>query len=177
MVYVALLRGINVGGNRKVDMKRLKGVFERAGMDDVRTYINSGNVIFKSESSDVGGLVAVLEGAIEADVGFPVRVLLRDADTIGAMAKALPDSWANDQTAKCDVIFLGKEMDSPSILEELTIKPEIDDVRYVPGALLWRVERPLVTRSGLMKLVGTELYAQATIRNCNTLRKLDDLMR
>ncbi len=52
MTYVALLRGINVGGNRKVEMKRLKATFERAGFADVRTYINSGNVIFGSESTD-----------------------------------------------------------------------------------------------------------------------------
>jgi uncharacterized protein (DUF1697 family) len=75
------------------------------------------------------------------------------------------------------VIFLGEEVDAPEVLEQLVIKPDIDEVRYVPGAVLWRVERSKVTRSGLMRLVGTELYAQTTVRNCNTLRKLAGMMQ
>jgi len=175
--YVALLRGINVGGNRKVEMRLLKATFERAGMDDVRTYINSGNVLFSSDSPEPTRLTEALEAAIEADFGFPVKVILRDAPSIQATVSALPDTWANDETAKCDVMFLGDDVDTPDVLEQLTIKPQLDDVIYVPGAILWRVERSAVTRSGMMKLVGTELYAQMTVRNCNTLRKLAALMR
>jgi len=227
MTYVALLRGINVGGKNKVDMRLLKTTFERAGMEQVRTYINSGNVIFSHASPDAKQLVDTLEQAIEADFGFRVKVLLRDTASIAAMLDALPDDWANDESAKCDVMFLGDGEDSPAILGELTIKPEIDDVRYVPGALLWRVERPAVTRSGMMRLVGTEPYKQIspailgeltikpeiddvryvpgallwrverpavtrsgmmrlvgtepykqmTVRNCNTLRKLGELIQ
>ncbi len=176
MKYVALLRGINVGGNRKVDMKQLKAVFEAAGMEDVRTYINSGNVIFGSDAVDAGRLRTKLEKAIEAEFGFPVRVLLRDVDAIRATLDVLPDHWANDESAKCDVIFLAEELDSPDVLGQLVIKPDIDEVLYSPGAVLWRVERPLVTRSGLLKIVGTEFYAQVTVRNCNTLRKLAAMM-
>ncbi len=104
-----------------------------------------------------------LEAAIESDFGFPVKVLLRDAESIRALVDALPDDWVNDESAKCDVMFLAEEIDSPDILDRLTIKPEIDEVRYVPGAVLWRVERPNATRSGMLKLVGTELYAQMTV--------------
>ena len=57
------------------------------------------------------------------------------------------------------------------------IRPVIDDVRYESGAILWYVARSKVTRSGMLKLVGTKLYANMTIRNCNTLRKLDALMQ
>jgi uncharacterized protein (DUF1697 family) len=93
------------------------------------------------------------------------------------MLRELPETWANDKTAKCDVMFLGDNVDREEVLDQLTIKPGIDDVRYVPGALLWRVERASVTRSGMLKLVGTELYAQMTVRNCNTLRKLGALVQ
>jgi uncharacterized protein (DUF1697 family) len=177
MMYVALLRGINVGGDRKVDMKQLKATFERTGMDEVRTYINSGNVIFRSDSAGAGRLRETLENAIRADFGFEVRVVLRDADAMKALLNELPDTWANDKPAKCDVIFLGEDVDAPEVLEQLVIKPDIDEVRYVPGAVLWRAERSKVTRSGLMRLVGTELYAQTTVRNCNTLRKLAGMMQ
>lgn len=176
MVWVALLRGVNVGGNRKVEMKTLKKTFEAAGMADVRTYINSGNVIFTSDVVDARALEGLLEESIRAEFGFPVTVLVRDAEQIAAMVGELPDDWVNDSNAKCDVIFLGETVDGPDVMERVTVKPGIDDARYVPGALLWRVERPNVTRSGLMKLVGTELYANATVRNCNTLRKIAALI-
>lgn len=177
MKYVALLRGINVGGNRKVDMKQLKTTFESIGMDEVRTYINSGNVVFRSDPEDAGHLARVLEEAVRAEFGFDVRVLVRDEIRMGLLIEALPDDWANDETAKCDVIFLSDAVDTPEVMTRVTVKPDIDDVRYVPGAVLWRVERPNVTRSGMMKLVGTELYAETTVRNCNTVRKLAALMR
>ncbi len=176
MTYVALLRGINVGGHRKVDMKQLKATFENAGMNDVQTYINSGNVIFRTDAADMAQLVDVLESAIQSAFGFPVMVVLRSADNIRKVVDALPESWVNGKDAKCDVMFLSEEVDSEEILEQLTIKPGIDDVKYVPGAVLWHVDRSKVTRSGMNKIIGTKLYAKMTIRNCNTVRKLDSLM-
>lgn len=176
MTYVALLRGINVGGNRKVPMKQLAATFERLGMEGVKTYINSGNVVFRTDSADTSAIVDTLESAIETEFGFAVSVILKDASTIRSLAEALPAEWADGPEAKCDVLFLAPPVDRPDVVESLTIKPDIDDVRYVPGAILWRVPRPLVTRSGLMRIVGTDLYQRMTGRNCNTLRKLAKLV-
>lgn len=177
MIYVALLRGINVGGNNKIEMARLKATFERAGMSRVSTYINSGNVIFSSRATDTARLERRLERAIRDDFGLTIPVLLRSAKNIIAAADALPDEWANDRDTKCDVLFLGRELDSPGILDRLTVKPGIDKALYVPGAVLWRVAKPDATRSGLMRIAGTEMYRQMTIRNCNTLRKLASMIR
>lgn len=176
MKYVALLRGINVGGNHKVAMKQLKAVFEKAGMENVSTYINSGNVIFENKALSPAEITEILEAAIEKEFGFLVKVLVRDKNNILAIAKALPDEWVNDQTMKCDVMFLWEKVASEEALKQLTIKPGIDNVKFVEGTILWQVDRQNVTRSGMMKLVGTELYAHMTIRNCNTLRKLVILM-
>lgn len=176
MVYVALLRGINVGGKNKVDMKQLKAAFEEAGMSDVRTYINSGNVIFSSGNRTRAHLVLPLEKAITKRFGFTVPVLLRDVKNMRAIGKAIPNDWMNDSATKCDVMFLWDDVARPSVLKELQIKPEIDEVRYASGALIWRVDKQNVTRSGMMKLVGTPLYKRMTIRNVNTTRKLLELM-
>lgn len=176
MVYVALLRGINVGGNNKVDMKQLKASFEDAGMRAVKTYINSGNVIFVGDETDPTTLTEILETIIEKTFGFRVKVLLRSIDDIRAVADRLPETWQNNADMKCDVLFLWEQYDSPSVLQQLTIKPDLEDVEYVAGAILWRVDRQNVTRSGLIKLVGTDLYKHMTIRNCNTVRKLLLLM-
>jgi uncharacterized protein (DUF1697 family) len=177
MVYVALLRGINVGGNNKIPMAQLKTVFERAGMQAVKTYINSGNVVFAHDTLEASTLAQLLEAAIETEFAFRPKVLVRDAPGLLAVAEALPNDWKNDDEAKCDVMFLGEAIDRPEILDELTIKPEMDRVIYTPGAVLWWVARKNVTRSGLLKIVGTETYRQMTVRNCNTLRKLAQLVR
>ena len=176
MVYVALLRGINVGGSNKVEMKKLKAVFETAGMADVRTYINSGNVIFETKRRDRHGLVRDIEVAIGKRFGFHVKVLLRDINRLRSVVKAIPARWTNDAKTKCEVMFLWDDVAHPSVVKQLTIKPDIDDVRYASGSLIWRVDRKHVTRSGMQKLVGTPLYKQMTIRNCNTTRKLLSLM-
>jgi uncharacterized protein (DUF1697 family) len=176
VIYVALLRGINVGGKNKVDMKALKAVFEDAGMTSVTTYINSGNVVFSSRARNRARLAARLEEAIASHFGFDVKVLVHDLDAIRAAVDAIAPEWANDQSMKCDVMFLWEQVDNPGVLDDLVIKPEIDDVRYVPGAVVWKVDRDNATRSGLLQLAGTPLYQQMTIRNCNTARKLLALM-
>ncbi len=176
VVYVALLRGINVGGKNKVDMKQLKAAFEDAGMTAVRTYINSGNVIFSSNSRSRGRLTEVLEHALAGTFGFRVDVLVRDLKSMRAVVKALPETWANNATMKCDVMFLWDDVARPSVVKKLSVKPEIEELKYVAGALLWRVDSKNVTRSGLMKLARSPLYKRMTIRNCNTARKLLELM-
>lgn len=176
MVYVALLRGINVGGKSRVEMVRLKEALESSGFENVRTYINSGNVVFSDSKHKTKELVKKIEAAIEKEFGIKVPAVVRDSKNIHAVNKALPSAWVNDSTMKSDVMFLWEDFDKADVLKALTIKPEIDDVKYVPGAILWRVDRKNVTRSGMMKLVGTDLYKNMTIRNVNTLRKLAAMM-
>jgi uncharacterized protein (DUF1697 family) len=176
MTYVALLRGVNVGVSNRVDMKGLKAAFEAVGMTCVRTYINSGNVVFKTDAADGMRIAAALEAAIVERFGFPVRVLVRDVDEIRAVLKALPADWANDEKTRCDVYFLWDAVDRPSILAELPFDPEIEDVRYTPGAIISHIDRANVRRGRLPKVLGTPLYQQMTIRNCNTARKLLELM-
>ncbi|MDQ3939981.1 MAG: DUF1697 domain-containing protein [Actinomycetota bacterium] len=176
MVYVALLRGINVGGKNKVEMKRLKAVFEDAGMTSVRTYINSGNVIFSSTIRARARLAGLLEDAIARHFGFKIDLVVRDVKSMRSVVEAIPDHWTNDNTMKCDVMFLWDDVARASILKQLQFKPEMEDVRYASGALIWRVDRKNVTRSGQMNLVRTPLYKRMTIRNCNTARKLLQLM-
>lgn len=176
MIYVALLRGINVGGKNKVEMPKLKLVFENLGFTNVTTYINSGNVIFCTNSTSIPTLIQKIETAIEQTFSFYVKVILRDLPAMQALAKELPDDWTNDTNAKTDVMFLWPEVDTPKILEQLSIKPDIETVKYVPGTLLWHVNRKHITKSALLKLAGTPLYQQMTIRNINTARRLCEMM-
>jgi uncharacterized protein (DUF1697 family) len=176
MRYVALLRGINVGGANKVSMAELKAVFEAAGMTDVRTYINSGNVLFSSDTNEREQLRLELEQAVATTCEVAVDIQLRSAEELAALVEAIPDHWTNGETMKCDVVFLQPDVDSPELLGELNPRPGVEDALYVPGALVWRVDRKDATRSRLVRIVGTPLYERVTVRNCNTARKLLALM-
>lgn len=180
MRYVALLRAVNVGGTGKVNMKELIGVFESAGMLGPKSYINSGNVVFECPAGDRAPsretLTALLEAAIERHFGFNVQVLIKSRDEIGSIVAALPEDWVNDDTYKCDVFFLWPELDSPSILDTVAYDTAVDDVRYTPGAFGRHTARTVAAKSKLVKLVGTPLYKQMTVRNCNTVRKLLQLL-
>lgn len=177
MRYIALLRGINVGGANKISMADLRSVFEDAGMSKVSTYINSGNVLFSADIEDRDRLVEVLQDAIKVRSGLSPDVQVRDEDELEAVVRAIPVKWTNDASMKCDVVFLQPDADSADILGELGPRPGIEDALYVPGAVVWRVDRVNATRSRLTRIVGTPLYHRVTVRNCNTVRKLHELLR
>lgn len=174
--YVALLRGLNVGGKARVEMPRLKAVFEGVGCADVLTYINSGNVVF-SDPRKPKVLVNVLEAAIEQAFGFRVPIVLRTDSQIAEICNAIPADWTNDVEQKTDVLFLWNEIDNPGILKQIANDPELERVLFVAGALVWNVARENVTRGNGMKLVKSDFYQLMTVRNINTVRKLNELLR
>ena len=177
MVYIALLRGINVGGNNKIDMKLLKKTFEKVGMDNVVTYINTGNIIFLNNGLSKNELSRILEEAIHIDFGLQIKVVILSVDDVSIIINAIPESWKNDKDMTSDVLFLWDEIDDESVLESLVIKPNIDTVKYVPGAILWSVDRKNATKSGKSKIIGSKIYKQVTVRNVNTTRKIYELMQ
>ncbi|WP_168118743.1 DUF1697 domain-containing protein [Paenibacillus sp. HB172176] len=176
MVYIALLRGINVGGNNKIDMKQLKLTFEELHLANVKTYINTGNIIFTDDSHPVQELSGMLEAAIERDFGLSIKVMIRSIDEIKVIMEELPESWTNDTAMKSDVLYLWDEINNESVLEQLLIKPDIDRVIYVNGAILWSYDRENANKSGMNKIIGTKVYRKVTVRNVNTARKIYELM-
>lgn len=176
MIYVALLRGINVGGNNKIDMKMLTATLARVGMKSVVTYINSGNVIFVDELHTKTDITELLEKAIFEDFKLDIKVLIRSLDDFESMMKILPESWKNDKEMKSDILFLWEEVDQETVDAKLVINPQIDTVLYTPGEILWSVHKDNMTQSGLVKIVGTALYKKVTVRNVNTARKVYEIM-
>lgn len=177
MRYVALLRGINVGGKNRVEMPKLKTTFESLGFSDVVTYINSGNVMFTDGHGSIHELTERIQAAIEADFGFPVPVVLRTQDQINEVCDRIPVDWINDgQTMKTDVMFLWEKYDSPDSIGYFNYKPDIERLVYVGGALVWNITREYITRGSVIKMIGSDIYKHMTIRNINTVRKLAALM-
>ena len=175
MTYVAFLRGVNVGGKGIVSMAAIKEALIALGLSDVRTYINSGNVIFSTRASDTQKLGARIEKTLDQATGMAIKVLVIDHKTLRKMVGAIPRNWVDDKTMRTYVLLLWKELDDRTILDRLPIKPGVDELRYTPGAVVWRVDRKNVGRSQMNRIVGTPLYKKVTIRSANTMRKLNEL--
>ncbi len=175
VTYVAFLRGVNVGGKGIVSMAAIKETLVALGLSDVRTYINSGNVIFSTRPSDARRLTARIERALEQDTGMAIKVLVMDHKTLKKIVEAIPRNWVDDKTMRTYVLLLWKELDDRAILDRLPAKPGVDELMYTPGAVVWRVDRENVGRSQMTRIVGTDLYKKITVRSANTMRKLNEL--
>lgn len=171
MRYIALLRGINVGGNHKVDMKNLKRLFESLGFSNVSTYLNSGNVIFEG-SGAAQKIRQELELNFKKEYSFDIPTLVKTENEMVGIREAIPKIWKNDTLQRTDVAYLFPDVDSNKILNELPLNKVYIDIRYVKGAIFWNVDRENVYRSQLVKLISHKLYKHMTIRNVNTARAL-----
>ncbi len=174
--YVALLRGINVGGNNKVEMARLKTEVEALGYTQVATYINSGNVVFATKETDIAKIAKKIERVIEKTFHLSISVVVRSHAQIKKVCTAIPDEWQNNAEQKTDVMFLWEAYDSKKSLSLVTINPDVDTVKYVAGAIVWHLKKSDYNKSGMHDIIGTELYKHVTVRNVNTVRKLKGMM-
>jgi uncharacterized protein (DUF1697 family) len=174
MKYIALLRGINVGGNRKVDMKNIKSIMESLGYTNVSTYINSGNIIFESDEKQ-NVAKEKIENILRIKFGFDIPALIKTKQEINKIVEAIPKSWQNNSEQKSDVAYLFKDVDSIDIMDKLPIKKEFLDIRYVKGAIFWNVKRKDYNKSHLNKIISHKLYKSMTVRNVNTARYLANM--
>lgn len=180
MRYVVLLRGVNVGGSRRVAKVDFQQVLESLGFRDVVIYINSGNAVFTSDS-DVK--VYDIQAALEARFGFIIPTLLVSGEQMRKIAEAIPSEWSNDTPKpdksgqKSDVLFLFDEINTPGIVEQIGYNPEVETIFYVDGALVANITRKNQARGSLQKLVGSKLYHKMTIRNITTVKKLAELVQ
>lgn len=179
MRYVALLRGVNVGGNRRVPKAEFQAVLEGLGFYDVTIYLNSGNAVFTSDNAVESSEV---QSVLENHFGFPTPTLILTGSKVRKIAGAIPLEWANDTPQpdksgqKSDVLYLFDEIDKPDILDNIGYKSDIEKMIYVNGAVIANISRANQLKGSLQKLVGTSLYSQMTIRNVNTARKLAELI-
>ncbi|WLQ39840.1 DUF1697 domain-containing protein [Streptomyces laculatispora] len=176
-MYAALLRGINVSGHRKVPMAELRTLLTGLGHGDVRTYLQSGNAVFSSESGDEDALTAELERAIEEQFGFKVECLVRDAAYLAAVAGACPFPAAEVQGRQLHVTYFDQPVDAAHFasLEAAAYLPE--EFRLGDRALYLHVPDALGgsrLAAALARLaVGKGLVA--TSRNWNTVTRLVEM--
>ncbi len=177
--YVILLRGVNVGGTRRVLKNDFQAVLATLGCHDIIIYINSGNAAVTSSAPLNATL---LQAALEAYFGFAIPCLVLPARQVQAIAAAIPVEWTNDRPQpdksgqKSDVLYLFQSANHPQILAEIGYRPEIETMLYVDGAVLATVSRANQSRGSVQKLIGSQLYNNMTIRNITTAKKLAELV-
>lgn len=175
--YLALLRGINVGGKNRIKMAQLKGCFEEMGLDGVRTYIQSGNVIFRSAEVDQARLTAQIEAGLLATFGLELPVVVRSAGEMERIVAQAPAGFGGEpERYRYDVLFLKAPLAAEEAMEVVTAKPGVDEVSGGDGVLYFSRLISKATQSQLSRIVGTPVYQRITIRNWKTTTKLAGMM-
>ncbi len=172
MRYVALLRGINVGGNNIIKMAVLKECFEKIGFRNVRTVIASGNVIFETRGSAIA-LATRIEKTLSKEFGFPARVVVLDEDELESVVKSAPRGFGKEPTKyRYDVFFIKAPLTSKKAMDVIELKEGVDDARAGKDAIYFRRLEASVSSSRINKIVGKPEYKFMTGRNWNTTTKL-----
>ena len=174
MRYVALLRGINVGGKSKVPMNDLKATFEKAGYTNVSTYINSGNVVFSTDDKDQKKLTATLEELLTKTFGFDLTVVIRSQAEIDTVITNVPIRWNDGSDVRCYVGFLTDNA-TDEMIAEIPMKEGIDSLKILPGVIYMTTKMEGLTKSYFSKMSSKKIYKQVTIRNYNTTKKIASL--
>lgn len=172
--WIALLRGINVSGQRKVPMAQLRSMHEGLGHTDVATYIQSGNVVFGADT-DSAALTTAIEDAITAGFGFTVPVVVRTAAEFRDAAAGNPFADAGADLQRVATAYLGA-VPAPDRAEAFDPEAHAPDVCMLDGR---QVHLFCPSGFGRTKLTNTYLERQlgvaATTRNWRTITKLLEL--
>ncbi len=173
--YVALLRGVNVGGKNKLPMRDLAAMFEEAGCREVRTYIQSGNVIFEASSAAAGRTPERISAAIRERFGYNIPVVVRSAAEMAAVVVGNPFVERGCETKALHVGFLAESVGAERLA---TLDPNRSppDEFHVRGREIFLYCPNGVARTKLSNVwFDSRLGTTSTMRNWNTVRKLAEL--
>ena len=175
--YLALLRGINVGGKNIIKMADLRSCFEAEGFRDVATYIQSGNVIFRSSSIGLRTLTNRIEEMLAVAFDYEASVVMRSRKQMRSVVADAPAGFGEQpQAYRYDVIFLKAPLTATAAMEGVPTRPGVDDAWAGSGVLYFCRRIDLASRSYLSRLASMPLYLRVTVRNWNTTTRLLELM-
>jgi len=172
MKYIAFLRGINVGGKNKIKMETLRELCATIGFENVKTYINSGNVIFETKKTDDKKLAEKISEAIEKKFGLSIKVIVRTADEIKEIVENNPFAGQFENDKDLHVFFLDEEM--PDEKAELLLSNNNENEQYfVRGREIFCLLKIGVSDSLMGKdYIAKKLKVSSTARNWRTVNKV-----
>jgi uncharacterized protein (DUF1697 family) len=174
ITYIALLRGINVGGNKLIKMKELSTVLSSAGLHNVRTFIASGNVIFESTTTDRIKLARMIEKQLTKAFGHDVAVMVRTIDELEAVVKLAPfRNVKNKKEAMLFTVFLASQ---PKRLPKLPLRSETERfnvIAIIHGVAFIVARRKKTGWFGFPNnFIEKQLAVTATTRNWSTVERI-----
>jgi uncharacterized protein (DUF1697 family) len=171
--YVALLRGINVGGKNLIKMPALKACFEANGFADVVTYIQSGNVLFATRETRAAALTGRIEAMLGEAFGYDATVVVRSHRQMRAIVDRAPRRFGAEPTMyRYDVIFLKEPLTAKAVMAHVPTNPAVDRAHAGTGVLYFSRLTSRATQSRLNKIISSPIYPSLTIRNWNTTTRL-----
>jgi uncharacterized protein (DUF1697 family) len=175
MRYVALLRGINVGGKNMIRMEPLREMLAGMGFENVASYVNSGNLAFDTRKTDDNRLAARIHEAIKKELGFDVSVMVRSADEIREVVANNPYDGKFESHKDLHVFFLNEKLSAEQ--EKMLIEKNSDaEMISINGREIYYLLRISIIDSVLGKgFIDKKLKVAATARNWRTVNKLAEL--
>lgn len=171
--YIALLRGVNVGGKNKASMPELKAAFENAGFAAVSTYINSGNILFSSEKTEITDLQHQCSRVIKNVFGLEMSVAVLPVKALADTLAHAPEWWDADADSKHNAIVVIAPDTADAVIKAVgEAKPEYEKVACHGQVIFWSAPLKTFSRTRWSKVVSSSAYGSITIRNANTMKKL-----
>ncbi len=173
--WIALLRGINISGKNKVAMPLLKMAFEAFGFTNVSTYINSGNVLFSSESTDKAEISNRCKVMLEERFALDVPVAILSVKELSEALDHAPPWWdlhSNEEVIH-QAIFLIPHVTIEDVYKAVgEAKPEYEQVGYHNHVIFWSAPRATLSKTRWYKIASSSVNSKVTIRNASTTKKL-----
>jgi uncharacterized protein (DUF1697 family) len=169
--YIALLRGINVGG-RIVKMSDLKDCFEKASYANVTTILQSGNVIFKSSEVDLELIRNKLESAVIARFDYPAKIFVLRQDSLGLLINKYPFNDSGNEYQNY-IIFLRPGLVEGLMTYQNQLDPAIEMIAPGNDVVYWKVQKGMTIKSTFSQILAKSQFKDFnTIRNINTANRL-----
>jgi uncharacterized protein (DUF1697 family) len=173
--YLALLRGINVGGRSLMRMADLRAAFEEMEFAEVATYIQSGNVLFRAPRQKREALAARIEAELSRRFGWELRAVLLTEAQLRAVVEGAPPGFGSESHL-CDVLFLRKPLTPKKALRLIELRDGVDSVGEGKGVLYFSRLASRASGSRLSRFVALPEYQNVTVRSWSTTRKLLELV-
>jgi uncharacterized protein (DUF1697 family) len=168
---ISFLRGINVGGHNQIKMDELRAVYESLGLKNPQTYVQSGNIVFRTEDRNLVRLTETMEAAIERKFGFHVAVVLRTCSELKQVVAGNPFAKRNEiEPGKLAIVFCSQEPTPQACEELLRMKAGAEEV-HICDREFYIYFADGMGRSKLFATLGRKLKS-GTARNWNTVTKL-----
>ena len=174
--FLALLRGINVGGKNIILKGQLRQAFEDMGFTCVRTYIQSGNILFRSADGDIDAHRRNIETVLSERFSYNARAVVLSEEHFKSVVKEAPDGWGSDDRFSHRILFVLGDATPGEIMGQFESPDREVDIFTLGRRVIYSsVSTTHMTKSILRKLPTTPSYQQVTVRNHNTVNRLNKL--